>query len=85
MASRKPKRTGGSPRRERLEPEEFIAKMSQRRKNIVLYLAVLLDLLFMIIVLLQALGYAHLSSRTLYAIVASLLATTAYVIRAAFR
>jgi hypothetical protein len=85
MASRKPKRTRGSQRREILEPKEFISDMSERRKNIALWLVVSLDVLFMLLVILQALNFTHLSQRIIYAIVASLLATNAYVIRAAFK
>lgn len=85
MASMDSKRTRGSRRREIIEPEEFISKMNERRKNVVLGFAIALDLLFMLLVGLQAFNYTHLSSKTLYAIVTSLLATTAYVIRAAIK
>jgi len=85
MASRNSKRTRGSRRREILESEEFIVSMSERRKNVGLGFAIGLGLLFMLLVGLHAFGYAHLSSKTLYAIVTSLLATLAYVIRAAIK
>jgi uncharacterized membrane protein (DUF485 family) len=81
----RPRRTEASRRREKIEPEEFLAAMQEQRRNWAMYLAVFLGVVFAVIVLLQSLGYAYLSEKTFYAIVVSLLAVISYVVRAAYR
>lgn len=81
----RPRRTEVSRRREKVEPEEFVAAMQEQRRNWAMYLAMFLGVVFAAIALLQSLGYAHLSETTFYAIVVSLLAIITFVVRAAFR
>lgn len=81
----RPKRTEGSRHREKIEPEEFIVTMEERRRNWAMYLAVFLGLFFAAIVLLQSLGYSHLSEKPFYAIIVGLLAIISYVVRAAYK
>ena len=79
----RPRRTEGS-RREKLEPEEFLVSM-ERRKDWAMYFVIFLGVVFAIVVLLQSLGFSHLSSKLFYVIVTSLLAIVTYVVRAAYR
>lgn len=85
VSKARPERTGGSRKREKLEAEEFIASMHQRRMDWAMYLAVFLGVVFAIVVLLQAIGYSNLPSKPFYVIVASLVATITYVVRATYR
>lgn len=82
----RPEKTEGSRHREKIEPEEFIAKVKEEeRKNWAMYLALFLGVFFAAIVLLQSLGYSHLSEKPFYAIVVGLLAIISYVVRAAYK
>ena len=80
----RPKRTEGSRKRERVEPEEFLVSM-ERRRNWAMYIALFLSVVFATVVLLQSLGYSDLPEKPFYLIVAGLLAIITFVVRAAYK
>lgn len=81
-----PARPKASHKKEHLDAEAFFVEVQeQNRKNWAMYLATFFGVVFASILLLQALGYAHLQPELIYAIVAGMVTTVTIVIRAVWK